>query len=118
MELEAHIAQFGAAAYLVTVRPEGRPHVVAVTVACDDGEIVTNAGERTAANVARHRDVTVLWAAPPGSGYCLVLDGAARVLDVDADAGGARRLRVRPARAVLHRTPDGDASSPSCITIL
>lgn len=114
MELEARIAEFGATAYLVTVRPEGRPHLVATPVVWDDGEVVTSAGDRTTANVGVHADVTLLWAAPPGGGYCLLVDGVARV----ADAGGAPCLRVRPSRAVLHRTPDGDPAAASCITVL
>lgn len=101
----------GPTAYLVTVGADDRPHVVAVAVGWRGEVLVTSAGRTTTANVGLHPDVTLIWPAPPGSGYSLIVDGTAHPL-VDASLG------IDPRRAVLHRTPEGDPSSPSCITVL
>lgn len=111
-ELAERVEEYGPIAYLVTVRPEGRPHAVSVRVSWDGGDLVVGAGHRTSANVTDHPDVTLLWAAPPGRGYSLIVDGTAR-----PDPGEAV-LRIQPKGAVLHRTPEGDPAAPSCITVL
>ncbi len=105
---------FGSTAYLVSVGPEDRPHVVAVTVAWDGGSLVVGAGRTTTANVERHPEVTVVWPAPAGTGYSLIVDGWAALRSED---GGAR-LGIEPRKAVLHRTPEGDPAEPPCITVL
>lgn len=101
-------------AYLVTVGGDDRPHVVAVTVRWRDDVLVTDAGRTTTANVEQRPDVTLLWPAPPGSGYSLIVDGRGRSMSGE----GPGNLGIDPLKAVLHRTPEGDASSPSCITVL
>lgn len=112
--MAGHIDDFGSIAHLVTVRSEGRPHVVSVRVRWDDRRLVVAAGRTTSANVDQRPDVTVLWAAPPGGAYSLIVDGTARRL---SDAEGTA-LAIEPTAAVLHRTPEGDPSEPSCITVL
>jgi hypothetical protein len=110
-ELADHVRRLGPIAYLVTVGETFLPHVVAVRVALDDdGRFVLGAGRRSSANAEQRPDVTLLWSAPAGQDYSLIVDGRAEVAD-----GG---LVVTPAVAKLHRTPDGDPSAPSCITVL
>lgn len=109
--LAGHIEDFGSIAHLVTVRSEGRPHVVSVRVRWDDRRLVVTVGRTTSANVDQRPDVTVLWAAPPGGAYCLIVDGTAQRLSGPG-------LAIEPTAAVLHRTPEGDPSEPSCITVL
>jgi hypothetical protein len=106
---------YGPTAYLVTVGPEDRPHVVAVSVGWDGATLVVGAGRTTTANVGPHPDVTVVWPAPPGQGYSLLVDGVARLRD---GGDGPTTLGIEPRKAVLHRTPDGDPAEPSCITVL
>ncbi|HEV2809364.1 MAG TPA: pyridoxamine 5'-phosphate oxidase family protein [Acidimicrobiales bacterium] len=112
--LAGPIEERGPTAYLVTVGGDDRPHVVAVTVGWHGESLVANAGRTTTANVALHPDVTLIWPARPGSGYSLIVDGRARSTDGD----GPSSLAIDPRKAVLHRTPEGDPSSPSCITVL
>ena len=112
--LAGPIEERGPTAYLVTVGADDRPHVVAVTVSWRGEVLVADAGRTTTANVERRPDVTLLWTAGPGSGYSLIVDGTASPL---ADAARPV-LGIRAWKAVLHRTPDGDPSSPSCITVL
>jgi hypothetical protein len=112
--LADRIEELGPVAYLVTVGPEGAPHVVAVEVGWDGDRLVVGAGRHTSANASARPTVSLVWAAPPGAGYCLIVDGEAR-----AHAGTPpAALVVEPTRAVLHRTPEGDPTSPSCITLL
>lgn len=112
--LAGPIEERGSTAYLVTVRADDRPHVVAVTVTRRDDTLVVGAGRTTTANVERHPDVTLVWAAAPGTGYSLIVDGTARPLR----GAGRPSLVIEPRKAVLHRTPEGDPSAPSCITVV
>ncbi len=111
--LKEQVDAFGPTAYLVTVGPEARPHVVAVRVGWDGASLVVGAGRTTTANVGPRPEVTLVWPAPPGRGYSLLVDGAAALRD-----GGDPALAVEPRKAVLHRTPEGDPAEPSCITVL
>lgn len=113
--LTEHLEGFGPVAYLVSVAENGAPHVVSVSPELDGDRIRTGAGRRTAANLAARPAVTLLWPAPPGAGYGLIVDGEAEV-HPGGDGGGS--LEIRPTGAVLHRTPEGDASAPSCVTVL
>jgi hypothetical protein len=88
--------------------------VVSVRVGWRDGDLVVGAGNRTKANVGARPDVSLLWPALPGSGYSLIVDGTAAVEAGDAED----QLAITPSRAVLHRTPEGDPNSPSCVTVL
>lgn len=112
--LAEHLEAFGSVAYLVTVEGEGHPHVVSVRPELDGDRLVAGAGRRTAANLAERPACTLLWPAAPGTGYSLLVDGEAEVLG----EGDARCLAVRPTGAVLHRTPEGDPTAPSCVTVL
>ena len=109
--LAERIEEYGPIAHLVTVGADGAPHVVAVRVERREGDLVVGAGRHTAANAADRPAVTLLWAAPAGRHYSLIVDGTAR-------SSGEAHLAVTPRRAVLHRTPEGDPSVPTCITVL
>jgi hypothetical protein len=111
------VEEYGPVAYLVTVSADGLPHVVSVTVAWagdDKQHLVVGAGRHTSANVGAHPTVTLLWPAPAGTTYGLIVDGTARVQGEGAEA----TLAIGPTAAVLHRTPAGDPASPSCITVI
>ena len=113
-ELAAKVEEFGPVAYLVSVRPDGRPHVVSVAVAWSDdgGSLVAGAGSRTSANVAENGNVTLVWASRPGADYCLLVDGT-------ASAAGDEQLSIVPTGAVLHRVADAsDPDAPSCVKLM
>lgn len=112
--LAERLEEYGPIAHLVTVSAEAVPHVVSVRVERRDGDLVVGAGRHTAANAAERPRVTLLWAAPAGRHYSLIVDGTARALS----GAAAPSLAVTPTRAVLHRTPEGDPSAPNCITVL
>ena len=114
--LVERVDDFGEVAYLMTVGGAGLPHVVAVGARWDDGELVVGAGRQTMMNVSARPDVTLLWPAAPGGPYCLIVDGTARVRAEPTEE--SETLAITPAAAVLHRTPEGDPSAPSCMTVL
>jgi hypothetical protein len=93
-ELPGRIAEFGWA-YLLTVRDDQRPHVVAVTPAWHGESLVISVGRGTAANAASRPMVTLCYPPVDMSGFSLVIDGKATV---DGDS-----ITVRPTAAVLHR---------------
>ncbi|RAV18013.1 pyridoxamine 5'-phosphate oxidase family protein [Mycolicibacterium sp. GF69] len=97
-------------AYLITVGDDYRAHTVAVEPALRDGTLDVGAiGRHTRANLAGHRDVTLIWPPREPGGYTLIVDGIGTPTD---DA-----LTVEPTRAVLHRkaTPESPSTSPDCL---
>jgi hypothetical protein len=97
-------------AYVVTVCEDGAPHTVYAPVRWEGDGLAVEAGARTAANAALRPAVSLLYAVRADGDYSLIVDGTA---DVES-GGGARRVRVRPTRAVYHRPgPPSDPAS-SC----
>lgn len=112
-DLAAKIDELGSVAYLVTVGGSGAPRVVAVRVSWDGSALVVGAGRHTRANAAAHPAVCLVWAAAPGAAHALLVDGT-----VAPPVDEVETLSITPTGAVLHRTPDGDPSEPSCVTVL
>ena len=111
-ELAHRIDEYGPVAHLVTVNDDGTPHVTSASVSWDGDGLRVGAGKRTGGNAASRAGLSLLWAAPPGQPYSLIVDGDARVVD------GGDALLLTPTRAVLHRVADADKSLSSCVTVL
>ena len=108
--LGGRIEEYGPVAFLATVDEVGRSHLVAVRPALEGGVLVLHAGNRTRACASARPAVALLWPAPPGSVYSLIVDGEARVVDGEAYApGGAHEppgpIAVVPTGAILHAMP-------------
>lgn len=87
-------------AYLVTVGDDFRAHTVAVTpVFGSKAFTIGPLGGTTRRNASAHDAVTVVWPPREPTGYSLIVDGTAEVTEDG--------LRLTPARAVLHRSPQG-----------
>lgn len=110
-DLAERMAEFGAAAYLVTISESGAPHVVSVAPVWQGDELMVAAGKSTTANAQARPAVTLLWPGAPGADYGLIADGTARVSDDGA-------LAIAPTRAVLHRLATADDTLPNCVTLL
>ena len=93
-DLPAKTAEFRWA-YLLTVRDDQRPHVVAVTPAWQGDSLTVTVGRGTAANAVARPTITLCYPPPELSGFSLVVDGEATV---DDDT-----ITIRPTSAVLHR---------------
>ena len=106
-DLAAALDDYGWA-YLLTVRADGRPHVVAVSPAWEDAQLVTPFGRGTGANVADRPNVSLCYPPADRDGYSLIVDGDGMVDD------DGTTMRFRPTTAVLHRpAPEGFVGSPT-----
>lgn len=116
--LRSVVDERGAGAYVLTVSDDGSPHAVHQDVRWDADALVCDVGTRTAANTSARPHVSLLFPARHGGDYSLIVDGPGTI------ESGARgpRLRLAPARAVLHRAgaPADPASSctADCVPVL
>jgi len=107
--LESTATALGAEALLLTVSDVATPHVVSTIVRWRDGALETGAGRRTAANIAAHPVVTLLWPAAKDGAYRLIVDG-------DASVTG-ETVTVTPTFAVLHRIAGAAGDGPTCLPV-
>ena len=110
-ELRAAIGETDRAPYLVTVSDDGRPHTVAVQTIWDGDELTIAVGHTTVRNAEARPAVTLLWPPSDRAGYTLVVDAEVTATDRGADRDAPHSIRLRPARAVLHRPAPGLAES-------
>ena len=106
-ELASAIEGYGWA-YLLTVRDDRRPHVVAVSPVWSDDTLVFDVGRGSAANAANGPEVTLCYPPIEADGYSLIVDGAAAV------GAASGTIAFTPSKAVLHRpAPVGFDGSPT-----
>lgn len=103
-DLAAATGEYGWA-YLLTVRDDLRPHIVAVTPSWEGDRLTMRVGSGTARNAAQRPSVSLCYPPVDAGGYSLIVDGEA---SVEHDA----IVRFAPSGAVLHRpAPDGFTGS-------
>ena len=110
--LKEQVAEFGPTPYLVTVGEDARAHVVSARVQVEGANLRVSAGRTSQANARRNPAATLLWSAPAGGPYSLIVDGE---IDLGDETDGA--LLIRPTRAVLHRVADAPADLPNCVAV-
>ena len=113
-KVREQVAACRSCAYLLTVTDDGRPHAVSLRLEWQEDELVGGAGRRTAANVERSPEVSLLWPTSGREGYALFVNGTAQVR---AD-GDEAVVAVKPTGAVLHVTPEGKGKGPGCVPVL
>ena len=115
--LREAVEERGLGAYLLTVSEDGSPHAVHTALAWDGDALVAEVGKRSAANAAARSAVSLLFPVRADGDYSLIVDGLA-VVSTSEDV---RRVRITPARAVLHRAaavPDPrSACGADCVPI-
>ena len=74
-DLAAATEEFGWA-YLLTVRDDLRPHIVAVTPAWDGSHLVMDVGRGTARNAVARSSISLCYPPVEDGGYSLIVDGA------------------------------------------
>ena len=93
---------------LLTVDDDGRPRAAAVTVTWDGVHAMVSAGRRSVANAAARPLVSLLWPAPAGERFALLVDGevvtteVTTPVDADSGKGGGGTVAVRATSAILH----------------
>jgi hypothetical protein len=113
-ELREQVAACGSYAFLLTVSDDGRPHAVSLRVEWDGDDLIGRPGPRTVANAERSPEVSLLWPVSGRDGFTLFVNGRA---EVRAD-GESAAVAVKPASAVLHKTPEGEATAPGCVPVM
>ena len=112
------IADRGPGAYVLTVSSDGRPHAVYLDVVWNDGRLVAEVGNSTAANAKARPEISLLFPVRAAGDYSFFVDGRASVESSD----GINRLVLRPTRAVFHRhgpAPDPNSScAADCLPVL
>ena len=94
-DLAAATGEYGWA-YLLTVRDDLRPHIVAVTPVWDGDRMVMSVGRGTARNAVARSAISLCYPPVVDGGYSLIVDGVAAV-------DGEATVRFSPTGAVLHR---------------
>jgi hypothetical protein len=102
------IDEYGPVAFLATVDELSRSHLVAVRARLEAGTLVLRAGKRTRSYAAARPAVALLWPAPPGCAYSLIVDGEAHVRGGADEPGGP--ITVLPIAAILHAMPSEETS--------
>jgi len=93
---------FGTTPMLLTVDDDGRPRASTASVVWD-GEVATvRAGRRSVANAAARSLVSLLWPAPPGDRFALLVDGVTESTQPDADPRDGGFVTVRATNGILH----------------
>ena len=100
--LAAAIGEYGWA-YLLTVRDDLRPHIVAVVPTWEADRLVMSVGRGTARNAAARTAISLCYPPVTDGGYSLIVDGTAAV-------DGESTVSFAPTGAVLHR-PAADGST-------
>ena len=102
------VADAGPVAYLLTVRPDGRPWSTSVAVRFEGGTLCMSPGRKSFGNACDRGQVSLLWPPAPGGCYSLIIDG--EVVHSSTENGNA--IAVRPTRAVLHPIADPGTGGP------
>lgn len=111
-DLQAKTAEYGWA-YLLTVRDDSTPHIVAVGPTWDDGDVTMSVGRGTLKNATARSSITLCYPPVQPDGYSLIVDGTAAA---GPDIGDKASIRFTPSGAVLHRSaaPDFGGSATGC----
>lgn len=100
-------AGFGTVPMLLTTDPDGRPRAAAVTLTWDGAVASVRAGHRSVGNAAARPLVSLLWPAPAGDQYALLVDGEVDEVTTDPVPDGATGRAARPGGVVRVRATSG-----------
>ncbi len=98
--------RFGTVPMLLTVDATGRPRAAAVQVAWQPGTAQVRAGHRSVANAGERPLVSLLWPAPPGERFALLVDGEVTATrpghPTETDRKPRGEVTIRVTSAILH----------------
>jgi hypothetical protein len=99
---------------LLTTDDDGRPRAAAVTLTWDGEVVRARAGHRSVANASARGLVSLLWPAPPGERFALLVDGEVELVEPDpapddapADNAAQGSRRAKPGGFVTVRVGSG-----------
>ena len=112
--LRSRLEEYGSSAFLTTVSDEASPHVTSVTVRMDGDRLVFGAGRKSRANLEARPTVALLWPAPAGTDYSLIVDGTYDGPVGDAVGGD---VALVPTSAILHRIAGTPGDGATCLPV-
>jgi hypothetical protein len=95
-------AGFGTVPMLLTADEDGRPRAAAVTVTWQGAVATVDAGRRSVRNAGERPLVSLLWPAPPGERFALLVDGEVTGVRPAAQERDGGEVTVRATTAILH----------------
>jgi hypothetical protein len=103
---------FGTVPMLLTVDGDGRARAAAVSVTWDGETAVVRAGRRSVANAGERPLVSLLYPAPPGERFALLVDGEVTAVAAGTGPDGAPSreggtVTLRATGAILHVVSGG-----------
>jgi hypothetical protein len=101
-ELLQVASSFGTTPMLLTTDENGRPRASTTTITWDGVTATARAGRRSLANAAERTLVSLLWPAPPGERFALLVDGTATGTTPDEDPREGGSVTIEASRAILH----------------
>ncbi len=93
---------FGTTPMLLTADEDGRPRASAVSVTWDGVVARVRAGRRSVANAAVRPLVSLLWPAPAGERFALLVDGTVEATEPDEDPKEGGFVTLRATSGILH----------------
>lgn len=94
--------RFGTVPMLLTVDDDGRPRAAAVQVTWDGVHALVVAGRKSLRNATARPLVSLLWPAPPGDRFALLVDGEAVTTEPGPGEKDGGTVAVRATSAILH----------------
>ena len=116
-DVRRRVEEFGDRATLVTVTESSAPHVVSTVVEVIDDRLLTRVGQRTAANLAEHPALSLVWQPAGGGEYQLIVDGIAEPVAATQAVDGATTISIAVTGGILHRLAELPGDAPSCIAL-
>lgn len=111
-DVAAQLALYGEVATLVTVTPDGAPHIGTVRVHVGPGGLEFGVGSTTRANIHANPSVSLSWLRDDED-YQLIVDGVAIVVD-EPGPDGLHPAEVAIRTGILHRVAGRATDGPSC----
>jgi hypothetical protein len=93
---------FGTVPMFLTTDGDGRPRASAVSVEWDGTVARVRAGRKSVANAVERSLVSLLWPAPPGERFALLVDGTVAATEPDPDPAAGGYVDVRATNGILH----------------
>jgi hypothetical protein len=93
---------FGTVPMLLSLDSDGRPRASAVSVTWEGTAARVRAGRHSVANAAERPQVSLLWPAPPGGRFALLVDADVRSTVPDADPRAGGYVIAEALNAILH----------------
>lgn len=113
--LRSRLEEYGSSAFLTSVSDAQAPHITSVTVRMEGDRLVFGAGRKSRANLAARPTVALLWPAPPGADYSLIVDGTYDGPVGDDEEGGD--VALVPFAAILHRIAGAPGDGAMCLPV-